>query len=110
VTTVVDLHAVRPARLAAGLADGPLLEEGRPLRPYLRGAAVEPLSDGVRLAIELGIVDLAILADLVRDLADAWPFMSFRLLEEVPRCWLEVRGRGPAADVARAVFTELAAA
>jgi hypothetical protein len=107
---VVDLRAVRPARLAATLLDGPRLSAGRPLRPYLRGAVVEELADGVRLRVQLGLVEIAALAELVRDLADQWPFLDFRLLEAAPACWLEVRGQAEAADVARAVFAELGAA
>jgi len=110
VTTILDLRAVRPGRLAAALADGPLLEEGRPLRPYLRGARVEEVPHGVRLEIELELADIAALANLVRSVADSWPFMSFRLAAEAPRCMLEVRGAGAAGGVARAVFAELGAA
>jgi hypothetical protein len=110
VTTILDLRAVRPGRLATALVDGPLLEEGRPLRPYLRGARVRELPDGVRLELDLGIVEIAALANLVRGVADCWPFLSFRLLAEAPCCVLEVGGVGTAAGVARAVFTELGAA
>lgn len=108
-TTVVDLRAVRPGRLAATLLDGTRLAAGRPLRPYLRGAVIEDLPDGVRLRLALGLVEIAALADLVRDLADQWAFLDYRLLEAAPACWLEVRGHGEAADVARAVFSELGA-
>jgi hypothetical protein len=104
---IVDLPAVRPGRLARTLADEPLPEEGHALRPYLRGAQVEFLPRGVRLAFALELVDLATLAQLVRQLADRWPFLSFRLATEPPRCRLDVEGMDAAADVARAVFREL---
>lgn len=106
---IVDLPAVRPGRLARTLADGPLPEEGRALRSYLRGAHTEDLPRGVRLAFTLELVDLATFAQLVRQLADRWPFLSFRLAIEPPHCRLEVEGTGAAGDVARAVFRELSA-
>src|SRR5262249_57455686 len=56
----------------------------------------------------LEVVDLAALAQLVRALADRWPFLSFRLAAEPPRCRLDVEGIDDAADVGRAVFRELA--
>jgi hypothetical protein len=104
---VVDLRAVRPGRLASALADEPLADEARELRPYLRGAQAEDLPQGVRLVFELEVIDLATLAHLVRQLADRWPFLSFRLAAEPPSCRLDVEGAGAAADVARAVFREL---
>jgi hypothetical protein len=110
VTTILDLRAVRPGRLAMALADGPLLEEGRPLRPYLRGARVEELPGGVRLEVELGVADIAALAELLRGVADSWPFLSFHLAADPPWCRLEVRGQGPAEAIARAVFSELGTA
>lgn len=108
-TTILDLRAVRPGRLAVALASGPLLEEGRPLRPYLRGARITELPGGIRLDLELGVADIAVLAELLRGVADSWPFLSFHLAAEPPRCRLEVRGRGPAEEIARAVFAELGA-
>ena len=50
---IVDLPAVRPARLALALVDEPLADEARELRPYLRGAHVVDLPGGIRLAFEL---------------------------------------------------------
>jgi len=106
---VVDLRAVRPGRLARSVVDVPLAEEARELRRYLRGASVEDLPHGVRLAFQLELIDLATLAQLVRQLADRWPFLSFRLAAAPPRCRLDVEGHDAAADVARAVFRELGA-
>jgi hypothetical protein len=62
----------------------------------------------VQLRLALGLAEIAALADLVRDLADQWPFLSFRLLADAPDCLLEVHGAGPAAAVAQVVFAELA--
>lgn len=104
---LVDLRAVRPGRLARSLADQPLADEARELRPYLRGAQATDLPQGIRLAFELAPIDLATLAQLVRQLADRWPFLSFRLAAAPPSCRLDVEGAGAAADVARAVFREL---
>ncbi len=106
---IVDLPAVRPGRLARTLADLPLADEARALRAYLRGARAEDIPEGVRLAFGLAVIDLASLAQLVRQLADRWPFLGFRLWAEPPHCRLDVLGTGPAADVARAVFRELVA-
>ena len=105
---IVDLPAVRPGRLARVLGDLPLPDEARAMRPYLRGARAEDVPAGVRLVFVLEVIDLAALAQLVRALADRWPFLSFRLAAEPPRCRLDVEGNGDAADVARAVFRELA--
>lgn len=107
--TILNLPAVRPGRLAATLVSASLLEETRELRPLLRGARVEELPEGVRLVLRLDVRSLAALADVVRDMADHWAFLSFRLLAEPPTCWLDVEGTGPATAVARAVFGELAA-
>ena len=107
--TIVDLPAVRPGRLARTLADDPLADEARELRPYLRGAHAEDLAHGVRLAFDLQPIDLARFAQLVRQLADRWPFLSFRLSAAPPRCRLDVEGTDAAAGVARAVFRELGA-
>jgi hypothetical protein len=104
---IVDLPAVRPGRLARTLADEPLADEALALRPYLRGARAEDLPGGVRLGFSLELIDLATLAQLVRQLADRWPFLSFRLSAEPPHCRLDVEGHGAAAGVARAVFREL---
>jgi hypothetical protein len=105
---IVDLRAVRPGRLARALADEPLADEARALRLYLRGARAADLPPGVRLAFTLvELADLATLAQLVRQLADRWPFLSFRLAAEPPHCRLDVEGAGAAAEVARAVFREL---
>src|SRR4029450_12453580 len=82
---IVDLRAVRPARLASTLADEPLAGEARELRPFLRGARAEDLPEGVRLLFELAPIDLATFAQLVRQLADRWPFLSFRLAAEIGR-------------------------
>ena len=78
------------------------------MRSYLRGARAEDVPAGVRLAFALEVIDLAALAQLVRALADRWPFLGFRLAAEPPRCRLDVEGLDDAADVARAVFRELA--
>jgi hypothetical protein len=106
---IVDLPAVRPGRLARALADAPLPAEARALRVHLRGAAAEDLPDGIGLALQLDPVDLATVAQLVRQLADRWPFLGFRLLAAPPQCRLEVRGAGIAAGVAGAVVRELIA-
>ena len=106
---IVDLPAVRPGRLARSLADVPLADEARELRAYLRGARAEDLPRGVRLAFQLELIDLAAFAQLVRQLADRWPFLSFRLAAEPPLCLLDVEGQEGASDVARAVFRELGA-
>lgn len=106
---VVDLPAVRPGRFATAHAGQPLGDEARALRPLLRDAAVEEIRDGIAVAPTLAPRSLAALAEAVRALADRWPFLSFRLLEEAPRCRLEVTGTGAAAGFARAVFRELAA-
>jgi hypothetical protein len=109
VDVIVDLPAVRPGRLARTLADEPLADEARELRPFLRGAEAEDLPQGIRLTFGLELVDLATFAQLVRQLADRWPFLGFRLSAEAPRCRLDVEGAGAAAAVARAVFRELGA-
>lgn len=106
---IVDLPAVRPGRLARTLVEEPLVDEARALRPYLRGARTEELPRGVRLGFRLELIDLATVAQLVRQLADRWPFLSFRLSADPPRCRLEVEGAGAAADMARTVFRELGA-
>lgn len=110
---VVDLPAVRPGRFATAHAGRPLADEARALRPLLRDAAVdagvEEIRDGIAVALTLAPRSLAALAAAVRALADRWPFLSFRLLEEAPRCRLEVTGTGAAGGFARAVFRELAA-
>src|SRR5262249_5263537 len=67
------------------------------------------LPRGVRLAFQLELIDLAAFAQLVRQLADRWPFLSFRLAAEPPLCLLDVEGQEGAGDVARAVFRELGA-
>lgn len=108
--TILNLTAVRPGRLAATLVSTSTLEEARELRPLLRGARVEALPHGVRLVLRLDVRRLAELADVVRDVADHWAFLSFRLLAAPPVCWLEVEGTDAARAVARAVFTELARA
>ena len=56
----------------------------------------------MRLAFELEPIDLATLAQLVRQLADRWPFLSFRLAAAPPRCRLDVEGRDGAAATSRA--------
>lgn len=105
---VVHLRAVRPARLAARLADDALAEDIRDLRPFLRGARAERLSDGVRLVLDLDPMRLAELADLIRGVADDRPFWTFCLLEDLPRCWLEVTGTAEAGALAYAVFSGMA--
>lgn len=107
-TVLVDLPAVRPARLADGLAVEDLRERVRDFRELLRGAACARLPHGVRLVLRLDLGAMARLADLARAEADATPFWTFRLLAEPPSCWLEVTGKGRAGDLARAVFGELA--
>jgi hypothetical protein len=107
VDVIVDLPAVRPARLARTLVDAPLADEARELRPFVRGARAADLPEGIRLAFELEPIQLATLAHLVRQLADRWPFLSFRLTAAPPLCHLEVEGRDGAGALARAVFREL---
>lgn len=107
---VIDLPAVRPGRFAAAHAGEALADEARALRPLLRDARVEDVDDGVAVALTLDVVRLAALANATRALADRWPFLSFRLLEDAPRCRLEVTGTGPAGGFARTVFRELATA
>jgi hypothetical protein len=104
VEVIVDLPAVRSARVARPLAAGTLAEDVRELREMLCGARVQPLPDGVRLALRRTVVDVARLADAVRAEAYAHPFWSFRLLADPPACTLEVTGDGPAGELARAVF------
>ena len=106
---IVDLPAVRPGRLADGVAAAALSEHVRAFRAVLHGACAEPLPDGVRLVLRLDVRGIARLADLVRAEADALPFFGFRLLAEPPACWLEVTGAGRAGEIARAVFGELGA-
>ncbi len=108
--TILNLPAVRPGRLAATLVSASLLDEARDLRPLLRGAHLEELPEGLRLVLRLDVRTIAQLADVIRDLADHWAFLSFRLLASPPVCWLEIEGTGDAAAVARAVFGELGAA
>lgn len=108
VNVVVNLPAVRPARLAATVADGALAEDVRDLLPFLRGAHHERIPDGVRLVLGLDPMRLAELADLVRGMADERPFWTFRLLEDLPTCWLEVTGTDQAGALACAVFGALA--
>jgi hypothetical protein len=108
VTVLVDLPAVRPARLAERLAGADLSAHVRELRATLRGALVRSLDDGVRLAFELPLDDIARLAEQVRAEADALPFFAFRLLADPPSCVLEVRGGGRAGAIARALFAEIA--
>lgn len=105
---LVDLPAVRPGRVASAHAGEPLGDEARTLRPLLCGARVEDIRDGVALERTLELRALATLADATRALADRWPFLSFRLLEDAPRCRLEVTGTGAAGGFARTVFRELA--
>ncbi len=109
VTVFVDLKAIRPGRLAGGLAAEDLSGHVRELRELLRGATVEPLPAGVRLVLRHDVRTIARLAELVRAEADALPFWSFRVLADPPACWLEVTGTGRAAEMARAVFGELGA-
>jgi hypothetical protein len=106
VNVIVDLRAVRPARLAAGTAA--VGERVAAFRDELTGARAEPLADGVRLVLRRDLVAIARLADLVRSEADRLPFWSFRLLAEPPECWLEVSGSGHAGDLARRMFAALA--
>jgi hypothetical protein len=109
VTVFVDLPAIRPARLCGVLAAADLTEHVRGFRTLLRGARVEAMVSGVRLVVQLDLRALARVADEVRATADTLPFFAFRVLAEPPECWLEVTGEGRAADLARAVFAELAA-
>jgi len=103
---VVDLPAVRPARLAEHVGMDELNERVRDLREPLHDARREPRDDGVRLVLRLDVRGIARLADLVREAADSVPFWSFRLLADPPACWLEVTGRGRAGALARSVFGE----
>lgn len=105
---VFDLPAVRPGRLAVRLLHAPLHEATRDLRRHLRGAAVRQVPDGIVLDTSLDMVAIAELADVVRSLANEWPWLGFRMLADPPACRLEVRGTGPAACVARTIFEELA--
>src|SRR5437870_8888099 len=106
---LVDLPAVRPARLAERLAMQDLNEYVRDLREPLRGARREWRRDGVRLVLRLDVRAIARLADVIRETADAFPFWSFRLLADPPSCRREVTGCGRAAELARAAFGEHAA-
>jgi hypothetical protein len=108
VHVVVDLPAVRPARLARTLVVEDLTDDVRELRGLLRGARSEKLPRGVALVVRLEVPEIAQLADAVRAEADAHPFWSFRLLADPPACRLEVTGDGRAGELARAVFGELA--
>ena len=108
VHVIVDLPAVRPARLAERVTVDELMEHVRDFRELLRGARREPLHGGVRLALRLHVRAIARLADLVRAEADVFPFWRFRLLAEPPECVLEVGGEGRAGELAQAVFGELA--
>jgi len=103
-----DLPAVRPGRLAVRLLSTPLGAMTRDLRRHLRGARVQLLPDGIELETSLDMVSIAELADVVRSLANEWPWLSFRMLADPPACRLEVRGTGPAAEVAQTVFEEVA--
>jgi hypothetical protein len=107
VNVIVDLPAVRPGRLAGGVATADLAEHVRELRAVLRDARAEPLPAGVRLVLSLDVRGIAGLADLVRAEADALPFFDFRVLADPPVCWLEVTGTGRAAELARTVFGKL---
>src|SRR6266478_5190035 len=109
VNVIVDLPAVRPGRLADGVAAADLAEHVREFRAVLRDARAEPLPAGVRLVLSMDVRGIAGLADLVRAEADALPFFGFRVLADPPACWLEVTGTGRAAEVARTVFGELGA-
>jgi hypothetical protein len=109
VTTIVDMPAVRPGRLAVRLTAEATTEPVRALRTFLRGATVLEIAEGVRLAVHLDALDIARLADEIRTLANEWPFLSFRLLAEPPECALEVTGTGVAAGIARAVFGAIGA-
>lgn len=104
---VVDLPAVRPARLALNLGGDVVAQAVRDLRPVLQAATAEDLDGGIRLALCLDVTEIAILADQIRTLANEWPFLSFRVLADPPVCWLEVTGDGPAGVVARTVFGEI---
>lgn len=105
---VFDLPAVRPGRLAVRLLQTSLAEPTRDLRRHLRGATVRLVPDGIDLETTLDMVSLAELADVVRSLANEWPWLSFRMLADPPACRLEVRGTGPAIEVAQTVFEEVA--
>ena len=108
VHVIVDLPAVRPARLAERVALDDLTEHVRDFRELLRGARCEPLGDGIRLSFRLDVRGIARLADLVRAEADLFPFWRFRLLAAPPDCMLEIGGEGRAGELAQAVFGELA--
>ena len=108
VHVIVHLSAVRPARLAERVAVDDLTEHVRDFRELVRGARCERLDDGIRLSLRLDVRTIARLADLVRAVADVFPFWSFRLLAAPPECVLEVGGEGRAGELARAVFGELA--
>ncbi len=107
-TVIVDLPAVRPARLAARLGADDIREHVRALHDLVRGARAEALPRGVRLVLERDVAAVARLADVVRAEADGFPFWSFRLLADPPACWLEVTGTGRAGELARTVFGGLA--
>jgi len=109
VNVIVDLPAVRPGRLADGVAAADLAEHVREFRAVLRDARAEPLPGGVRLVLSMDVRGIAGLADLVRAEADALPFFGFRVLADPPACWLEVTGTERAAEIARTVFGELGA-
>jgi len=106
VHVIVDLPAVRPPRLADRVVVENLAEL-RDFRELLSGAHATRLPRGVRLAHELDVRAIARLADLVRDAADGFPFWTFRLLADPPRCRLEITGTGRAGDLAYALFGEL---
>ena len=106
---IVDLPAVRPGRLADGVAAADLAEHVREFRAVLGSARAEPLPEGVRLVLRIDVRGIARLADLVRAAADALPFFGFRVLADAPACWLEITGAGRAAAIARTVFGELGA-
>jgi hypothetical protein len=108
VHVVFDLPAVRPGRLAVRLLHAPLNEATRDLRRHLRGAAIRLVPDGIDLETSLDMVSIAELADVVRTLANEWPWLGFRLLADPPACRLEVRGAGPAVEVAQTIFEEVA--
>ena len=105
---IVDLPAVRPARLAERIALDDVMEHVRDFRELLRGARRERLDDGIRLSLRLDVRTIARLADVVRAEADVFPFRRFRLLAAPPECVLEIGGKGRAGELARAVFGELA--
>lgn len=107
-TVVVDLPAVRPARLAETVVAEDLTERVRDFRALLRDARAEHVPRGVRLVLRLDVHTIARLADLVRAEADTMPYWTFRLLADPPACWLEVSGEGRAGELARAVFGGLA--